>query len=211
MGPGTEHGVAARRPHARRRRGHVLRRRLQPADPSTVARRCGSRSTSRPTKRAWPPPTRTAARRCSRPARATCRRSPTGTPSSATAACPRSASTPTDGSLLFDAHLPFDMSFYRAFRFPWSGRPLTPARGARQPQQHRRRDDRARELERRDGRRLLARARRASTAVARGADHDRGERLRELDDPAGESTPTSRCRRSTPPATCSRTSPDGRA
>ena len=30
------------------------------------------------------------------------------------------------GSLLFDAHLPFDMSFYRAFRFPWSGRPLSP-------------------------------------------------------------------------------------
>ncbi len=31
-----------------------------------------------------------------------------------------------DGSLLFDAHLPFDMAFYRAFRFPWSGRPLSP-------------------------------------------------------------------------------------
>jgi hypothetical protein len=31
-----------------------------------------------------------------------------------------------DGSLLFDAHQPFDMSFYRAFRFPWSGQPLTP-------------------------------------------------------------------------------------
>jgi hypothetical protein len=31
-----------------------------------------------------------------------------------------------DGSLLFDANLPFDMSFYRAFRFPWSGRPLSP-------------------------------------------------------------------------------------
>ncbi len=31
-----------------------------------------------------------------------------------------------DGSLLFDAHQPYDMSFYRAFRFPWSGRPLTP-------------------------------------------------------------------------------------
>jgi hypothetical protein len=30
------------------------------------------------------------------------------------------------GSLLFDAHLPFEMAFYRAFRFPWSGRPLTP-------------------------------------------------------------------------------------
>jgi hypothetical protein len=32
----------------------------------------------------------------------------------------------TDGSLLFDANLPFDMSFYRAFRFPWSGRPSSP-------------------------------------------------------------------------------------
>jgi hypothetical protein len=31
-----------------------------------------------------------------------------------------------DGALLFDAHLPYDMSFYRAFRFPWSGRPLSP-------------------------------------------------------------------------------------
>jgi Arylsulfotransferase (ASST) len=31
-----------------------------------------------------------------------------------------------DGSLLFDAHQPFDMSFYRAFRFPWSARPLAP-------------------------------------------------------------------------------------
>ncbi len=30
------------------------------------------------------------------------------------------------GSLLFDAHQPFDMSFYRAFRFPWSGRPQSP-------------------------------------------------------------------------------------
>jgi hypothetical protein len=29
------------------------------------------------------------------------------------------------GSLLLDAHQPFDMSFYRAFRFPWRGRPLS--------------------------------------------------------------------------------------
>ncbi len=28
------------------------------------------------------------------------------------------------GSLLLDAHQPLDMSFYRAFRFPWSARPL---------------------------------------------------------------------------------------
>jgi len=32
----------------------------------------------------------------------------------------------TSGSLLLDAHLPYDMSFYRAYRFPWSGRPATP-------------------------------------------------------------------------------------
>ncbi len=31
-----------------------------------------------------------------------------------------------NGSLLFDAHLPYDMSFYRAFRFPWSARPASP-------------------------------------------------------------------------------------
>jgi Arylsulfotransferase (ASST) len=31
-----------------------------------------------------------------------------------------------DGSLLYDAHQPFDTLFYRAFRFPWSARPLTP-------------------------------------------------------------------------------------
>ncbi len=31
-----------------------------------------------------------------------------------------------DGSLLFDAHLQFDLTFYRAFRFPWSGRPQSP-------------------------------------------------------------------------------------
>ncbi len=31
-----------------------------------------------------------------------------------------------DGTLLFDAHQPYDMSFYRAFRFPWSARPETP-------------------------------------------------------------------------------------
>jgi arylsulfotransferase ASST len=30
------------------------------------------------------------------------------------------------GALLFDAHLSYDMTFYRAFRFPWSGRPASP-------------------------------------------------------------------------------------
>jgi hypothetical protein len=31
-----------------------------------------------------------------------------------------------DGAVLFDAHLPFDMTFYRAFRYPWSGQPANP-------------------------------------------------------------------------------------
>src|SRR6185437_16230334 len=31
-----------------------------------------------------------------------------------------------DGSLVFDAHQPFDMSFYRAYRFPWGGHPSSP-------------------------------------------------------------------------------------
>jgi hypothetical protein len=31
-----------------------------------------------------------------------------------------------DGTLLFDAHQPYDTSFYRAFRFPWSARPTSP-------------------------------------------------------------------------------------
>ena len=34
------------------------------------------------------------------------------------------------GSLLFDAHMPFDMSFYRAFRYPWQGQPLAPPTAA---------------------------------------------------------------------------------
>jgi hypothetical protein len=31
-----------------------------------------------------------------------------------------------DGSLLFDAHQPYDTTFYRAYRFTWSGHPATP-------------------------------------------------------------------------------------
>jgi Arylsulfotransferase (ASST) len=31
-----------------------------------------------------------------------------------------------DGTLLFDAHLPFEMASYRGYRYPWSGRPLGP-------------------------------------------------------------------------------------
>ncbi|HTR72215.1 MAG TPA: arylsulfotransferase family protein [Solirubrobacteraceae bacterium] len=33
---------------------------------------------------------------------------------------------PAAGTVLFDAHLPYDMTFYRAYRHPWSGRPASP-------------------------------------------------------------------------------------
>jgi Arylsulfotransferase (ASST) len=38
---------------------------------------------------------------------------------------PETSEYARDGSLLFDAHLPFAMSSYRSVRFPWSGRPLS--------------------------------------------------------------------------------------
>jgi Arylsulfotransferase (ASST) len=31
-----------------------------------------------------------------------------------------------DGTLLFDAHMPYEMIFYRSYRFAWNGRPATP-------------------------------------------------------------------------------------
>ena len=79
MGPGTKTAWQHDAPHAVRRRHHALRRRLGPAAMSRSRVRCGSRSTSRPTGRAWSPPARTRPRRCSPRARATCRRSRTGT------------------------------------------------------------------------------------------------------------------------------------
>ncbi len=90
----------------------------------------------------------------------------------------------TGGTLLFDADLPFDMSFYRAYRFPWSGRPSTPPavlaslnvtgeetivhaswNGATEVA-------------------AVARARRQAPRGAGRADHDPRRRLRELDHPA---------------------------
>jgi hypothetical protein len=40
-------------------------------------------------------------------------------------AVPEISEYATNGSLLFDAELPLDMTFYRAFRFPWDGHPLS--------------------------------------------------------------------------------------
>ncbi len=93
MGPGTQRRgstTAACCPTAKSRSSTTA-----PTRRSTTSRApCGSRSTSPPTQPGSPPPTPTPTRRCSPPARATRRRSPTAPPSSATAGCPRSASTP---------------------------------------------------------------------------------------------------------------------
>ena len=185
-GPGYRNRMAARRAHPPGWRSHLLRRRLEPAHPPTVAR---------PADRARLQDTRSApdrgihaprSRPCSPQARATCRRWPTATRWWAMAGCRRSASLPREAQLLFDAHLPFDMSFYRAFRFPWSGRPSTPPtvlanlnntgeetivhmswNGASEVASWR----------------VLAGERPGSLTAT---DHDPGERLRKLDDPAQE-------------------------
>ena len=126
MGPGTE--MAWQHDGRVLPNGELtlLRRRLEPADPPPVACRADHARLQGPSKRTSPPPTHTRTRRCSPPARATCRRWRTGTPLVGYGGVPAISEYATGGSLLFDAHQPFDMSFYRAFRFPWSGRPLSP-------------------------------------------------------------------------------------
>ncbi len=104
-----------------------------------------------------------------------------------------------DGSLLLDAHQPLEMSFYRAFRFPWSGQPLTA------PSVLASLNNTAEET-------IVHASWNGATDVAawrvlagrgpegaEGADDDRRERVRELDDPAGRGVlrrrAGARCRR----------------
>ncbi len=101
-------------------------------------------------------------------------------------AIPQVSEYAKDGSLLFDAHLPFVMSSYRSLRVPVERAPAEPAGDRRRAQQHGRRDDRAHELERSDRSVPMARARRRTAGSAPTAGDDPGERLRELDDPAEE-------------------------
>ena len=94
---------------------------------STASRAAsGSRSTSRLTKRASSPPTHTQALRCSSPSQGNMQTLADGNAVVGYGGVPAISEYAAAGALLLDAHLPFDMSFYRAFRFPWSGRPLSP-------------------------------------------------------------------------------------
>ena len=173
-GPGHEDGVAARRPRPPKRRGHLLRRRLEPADPQPVAWGADRARLQDPPSapRLRLHPSQPAAARRQPGQHADARRSERARRLRRRARDQRVRDQ--SGSLLFDAHLPFDMSFYRAYRFPWSGRPFSPPAIARRPEQHRRRDDRARELERRHRSGLLARACGQAHRVAHGAGDDPG-------------------------------------
>ena len=183
-------GVAARRPRPPRRGAHLLRRRLR------TRRYTTSRARLRIVTRPRDPRSATAARlhtprarRCWRPARATCRRCRTERRA-------RLRRRARDHRVRAGRVAPvrcapaFDMSFYRAFRFPWTGRPPSPPAVIGEPEQHRRRDDRAHELERRERGVRLARARRRRRPGSLSAQrHGPGQRLRDLDDAAAGATP----------------------
>ena len=181
----------------------LLRRRLEPADPQPVARRADRARLQDPRSAPRRPPTRTPTRRCSPPARATCRRSPDG--NARRRLRRRARDQRVRRGRLAAVRRPPAVRHVLLPRLPLplERAPAEPARGARQPEQHRRRDDRARELERRDRSRLLARARGQAAGVAHGAGHDPGRAASRARRPCPRSTPTWRCRRSTRPAACS--------
>ena len=183
----------------------LLRRRLEPADPPPVARRADRarlqdpRGAPRLRLHAPDPPLLAASQ-------GNMQTLADGNTVVGYGGVPAISEYATDGSLLFDAHLPFDMSFYRAFRFPWSGRPLSPPavlaslnntgeetivhaswNGATEVASWR----------------VLAGK---HARVADGAGHDPGERLRELDDPAREVRLRGGAGARLRPAACSATS-----
>ena len=208
MGAGHDDGLAARRPHAARRRDHVLRRRLQSADPRPVARAAHRARHAQPH--------RTPAVRLHPPRPAAARGQPgqhADAPerqraASAMAACRRSASTRATARCCSTPTCPSTC--------PSTAPSASPGRDARRPrrrslasaQQHRRRDDRARQLERRHGGRRLARAGRRGARVAEGRaatmPRDRASRARSTLPKTLRATSPSR--RSTRPGACSASS-----
>ncbi len=108
-----------------------------------------------------------------------------------------------DGTLLFDAHQPYDMSFYRAFRYPWSAVPAAPPAVA--ASQNNTGEETIVHASWNGATgvaswRVLA-GKTAGCADAAGDDpRHRASRARRR---CRRASPTSRCRRSTPTAACS--------
>ncbi len=181
MGQGHRNGVAARRPRAPRRRSHVLRRRLQPADPPPVARRADRarlrHPRSPPRLLLHPPQPAAAGRQPGQHADAGGRRGTVvgygGVPAISEYARGRRAAVRCPSALRNDLLPGLSLPLERA--------PGEPAGGARQPQRHERRDDRARKLERRHRSGRVARARGQTHRAAGSARHDPRQRLRKLD------------------------------
>ena len=85
------------------------------------------------------------------------------------------------GQVLFNAHLPPDWESYRTFVLPWAGQPAEPPTLAVAPASSGSPGDRLRELERRDGSRVLARARGVLVKGPRGGGDCPEDRLRDRD------------------------------
>ncbi len=184
-GTGHEDGLAARRAHAPRRRADLLRRRLEPPDPRAVACDPGQARHHRP---------RSDARvrvHALRPAAA--RRQPGQRADPLGRQHGRRLRRRARGQRVrarWNAAVrrPPALRHVLLPRFPLPVERAAgePAGGAREPQQHRRRDDRARELERGDRGRVLARARREREGEARPPRDPSGRRLRGLHHAAGQ-------------------------
>ncbi len=126
MGPGTETAWQHDGRILAGRRGHVLRRRLQPAGPrASLARvriKLDLKTHEARLAAAYthPNPPLLAASQGNMQTLAD------GNTVVGYGGVPEISEYAADGSLLFDAHLPFEMAFYRGFRYPWSGRPASP-------------------------------------------------------------------------------------
>ena len=91
-----------------------------------------------------------------------------------------------NGSLLFDAHLPYDMASYRGYRYPWSGQPSSPPALAAYLNNTREETILHMSWNGATGRRVLAAARGQEAGVAAIAGEGRRDRLRDLGDPPEE-------------------------
>ena len=164
----------------------LLRRRLQPAGPRAVARGADRARPQDTQGDAWSPAYTHPGPPLLAASQGNMQTLPDGNVVVGYGGVPQISEYSAGGSLLFDAHLPYDMAFYRGFRFPWSGRPPSPPAVVA-------------DLNNTGEETIVHMSWNGATGVASwrvlagkragsryAADDDRGGRLRELDDPAEE-------------------------